>query len=182
MSTPHQPRAPPAGIFVVGTEQKEQVSARYSSHCLRAYYENTPGGGLGWCGIHPQDHFHPSRCGRPPAAGLLCGDSLFLSFIESPHFPRVSGIPAAYGIEVCTCPGKVMLTTPAQVHMHVDVLSSIGCPPSITVGAPGTQGADVAGMHGIGVNTPIAAAVAEATAGFAGDMHMPNGVMFTIGT
>jgi branched-chain amino acid transport system substrate-binding protein len=34
------------------------------------YYENTLGGGLGWCGVHPQDHFHPSRCGRPPAAGL----------------------------------------------------------------------------------------------------------------
>jgi hypothetical protein len=37
-------------------------------------------------------------------------------------------------------------------------------------------------MHGIGVNTPMAAAVAAATAGFAGDMHMPNGVMFAIGT
>ena len=75
-----------------------------------------------------------------------------------------------------------MLITPAQLHMHLDVLSSIGWPPSITVGAPGTQGADVAGMHGIGVNTPIAAAVAAATVGFAGDMHMPNGMMFAIGT
>jgi hypothetical protein len=75
-----------------------------------------------------------------------------------------------------------MLITPAQLHMHLDVLSSIGCPPSITVGAPGTQGAEVAGMHGIGVNTPIAAAVAAATVGFAGDMHMPNGMIFAIGT
>ena len=48
--------------------------------------------------------------------------------------------------------------------------------------APGTHGAEVAGMHGMGVNTPIAAAVAAATAGFAGDMHMPNGMMFAIGT
>jgi hypothetical protein len=37
-------------------------------------------------------------------------------------------------------------------------------------------------MQGIGVSTPNAAAVAAATAGFAGDMHMPNGMMFTKGT
>jgi hypothetical protein len=36
-------------------------------------------------------------------------------------------------------------------------------------------------MHGIGVRTPIAAAVAAATIGFAGDMHMPNGMIFTMG-
>ena len=95
---------------------------------------------------------------------------------------HLGALSAAYGIEVCTCPGNVILITPAQLHMHLDVLSSIGWPPSITVGAPGTQGAEVAGMHGIGVNTPMAAAVAAATAGFAGDMHMPNGVMFAIGT
>jgi hypothetical protein len=34
----------------------------------------------------------------------------------------------------------------------------------------------------MGVSTPIAAAVAAATEGFAGDMHIPNGMMFTIGT
>jgi len=48
----------------------------------------------------------------------------------------------------------------------------VGISPSITVGAPGTHGATVAGMHGIGVSTPIAAAVAAATIGFAGDMHI----------
>jgi hypothetical protein len=36
-------------------------------------------------------------------------------------------------------------------------------------------------MQGMGVRTPIAAAVAAATIGFAGDMHMPNGIIFTIG-
>lgn len=36
-------------------------------------------------------------------------------------------------------------------------------------------------MQGIGVSTPEAAAVAEATVGLASDMHMPNGMMFTIG-
>jgi hypothetical protein len=66
--------------------------------------------------------------------------------------------------------------------MSVLVLSSVGFPPSITVGAPGTQGEVVTGMQGMGVSTPNAAAVAAATAGFAGDMHMPNGMMFTSGT
>jgi hypothetical protein len=36
-------------------------------------------------------------------------------------------------------------------------------------------------MHGMGVSTPRAAAVAAATVGFAGEMHMPNGMIFTIG-
>lgn len=38
------------------------------------------------------------------------------------------------------------------------------------------------GTHGIGVSTPQAAAVAEATVGFAMDWHMPKGRMFAIGT
>lgn len=74
-----------------------------------------------------------------------------------------------------------MLMTPAHMHISVDVLSSVGISASKTVGAPGTQGATVAGTHGIGVRTPMAAAVAEATMGFAGDMHMPNGMIFVIG-
>jgi hypothetical protein len=37
------------------------------------------------------------------------------------------------------------------------------------------------GRHGIGVNTPIAAAVAEATCGLDIDMHIPNGGILTIG-
>ncbi len=46
---------------------------------------------------------------------------------------------------------------------------------------PGAHGATIAGMHGIGVNTPQAEAVAEATCGFAIDWHIPKGMMFTIG-
>src|SRR6201987_1598876 len=68
------------------------------------------------------------------------------------------------------------------MHIRVLVLSNVGFPPSITVGARGPQGDVVTGMHGIGVSTPNAAAVAAATAGFAGDMHMPNGMIFTSGT
>ncbi len=36
-------------------------------------------------------------------------------------------------------------------------------------------------MQGMGVSTPKAAAVAEATVGLASDMHIPNGMMFVIG-
>jgi len=50
-----------------------------------------------------------------------------------------------------------------------------------TVGEPGTQGAGVTGTHGIGVNTPSAAAVAAATVGLDGDEHMPKGRIFNIG-
>jgi hypothetical protein len=72
--------------------------------------------------------------------------------------------------------------TPSQVHMHLDVSFNTGKTPRVTVGEPGTQGVAVAGMHGIGVRTPRAAAVAEATVGLAIDEHMPNGMMFFIGT
>jgi hypothetical protein len=37
------------------------------------------------------------------------------------------------------------------------------------------------GVQGIGVSTPRAAEVAEATAGFASELHMPKGGMFTNG-
>jgi len=37
------------------------------------------------------------------------------------------------------------------------------------------------GIQGMGVNTPEAAAVADATVGFAKDEHMPKGIIFTIG-
>ena len=62
----------------------------------------------------------------------------------------------------------------------MEVLFSAGIPPIMQVADPGTQGA-VTGMHGIGVSTPSAAAVAAATVGLAMDMHIPNGGMFTMG-
>jgi hypothetical protein len=54
--------------------------------------------------------------------------------------------------------------------------------PIVTVGDPGVQGAVVIGMHGIGVSTPRAEAVAAATSGLAGHMHIPKVEMFSIGT
>ena len=65
--------------------------------------------------------------------------------------------------------------------MHLHVLFTAGFPPTNTVGEPGAQGAAVTGTHGCGVRTPIAAAVAAATCGFAMDVHIPNGIIFTIG-
>src|SRR5580700_5570782 len=67
------------------------------------------------------------------------------------------------------------------MHINCDVSSSVGISPSNTVGAPGTHGATVMGMQGIGVRTTMAAAVAAATMGSAGDMHMPTGMIFTLG-
>ncbi len=79
------------------------------------------------------------------------------------------------------CPGLAKVITPPQLHISVEVLFKAGALQSNTVGAPTTQGADVVGMQGMGVNTPMAAAVAAATIGFAGDWHIPNGGMFMMG-
>ena len=46
---------------------------------------------------------------------------------------------------------------------------------------PGIHGAAITGTQGIGVSTPMAAAVADATVGLAIDWHIPNGMMFAIG-
>ncbi len=70
---------------------------------------------------------------------------------------------------------------PAHMQMHLLVLFNAGMLAIRTVGDPGTQGDVVMGMHGIGVNTPNAAVVAVATVGLAMELHMPNGMMFTIG-
>ncbi len=64
--------------------------------------------------------------------------------------------------------------TPPQLHMHLLELFSAGLLHISTVGEPGAQGAVHAGTHGIGVSTPIAAAVALATVGFARLLHIPN--------
>src|SRR5690348_4439069 len=75
-----------------------------------------------------------------------------------------------------------MVMTPPQLHMQVHVLLSAGIPPIMQVAEPGVQGDVVTGMQGIGVKTPRAAAVAEATEGLAMDMHIPKVGMFFIGT
>lgn len=79
------------------------------------------------------------------------------------------------GTSTVTCPEKLMLTTPAKEQGAMDSVSKAGGPPMVTVGEPGTH-EDVTGVHGIGTNTPNAAAVAAATAGFARLIHTPNGI------
>jgi hypothetical protein len=72
--------------------------------------------------------------------------------------------------------------TPPQLQASVELSFSAGMLAICTVGEPGAQGALVAGMQGMGVSAPSAAAVAAATIGFAKELHMPNGGMFNIGT
>jgi hypothetical protein len=53
--------------------------------------------------------------------------------------------------------------------------------PISTVGEPGVHGAGRTGTHAMGVSTPNAAAVAEITSGFVGELHIPNEGTLTIG-
>ena len=71
--------------------------------------------------------------------------------------------------------------TPAQIQDSFEVLFRAGELLIKTVGLPGTQGAGVTGIQGIGVKTPIAAEVALTTAGLTMDVHMPNGGTFATG-
>jgi len=65
--------------------------------------------------------------------------------------------------------------------MSLELSLSAGMLATGTVGEPGAHGAGVTGIHGIGVNTPSAADVAAATVGFAIELHIAKGIMFTIG-
>ena len=71
--------------------------------------------------------------------------------------------------------------TPPHIHMHVETAVSAGTFPTNTVGDPGTHGVAVTGMQGMGVKTPIAEAVAAATVGLEGVIHIPKGGIFTMG-
>ncbi len=66
-------------------------------------------------------------------------------------------------------PGTLIEMTPPHIHISFELLFKVGILPSNTVGAPGIQGAMVIGIHGIGTNTPKAAAVAAITIGLAMD-------------
>jgi hypothetical protein len=87
----------------------------------------------------------------------------------------------AHGISTVAWPGLLIWITPPQLHISVEFESSAGMLPMSTVGAPGAQGAAVAGTQGIGVSTPSAAEVAEATTGFAIEEQEPKGGMLTMG-
>jgi hypothetical protein len=76
----------------------------------------------------------------------------------------------------------VILIVPPYEHIHFDASFNAGILPINTVGTPGIHGPAVIGVHGMGVNTPLAAEVADAVAGFAMEVHVANGIMFTNGT
>jgi hypothetical protein len=64
--------------------------------------------------------------------------------------------------------------------MHLLSRVRTGFPPTSTFGEH-TQGPAMAGTHGCGVNTPKAAAVAEATTGLESVVHIPKPVMLDMG-
>jgi OOP family OmpA-OmpF porin len=87
------------------------------------------------------------------------------------------------GIWWFACPACLIeITGPGpKLQTSVQFSSSAGWLPIITFGTPGTHGAAVIGVQGIGVSTPIAAEVAAATAGLAMLWQAPNGGMLTNG-
>ena len=74
-----------------------------------------------------------------------------------------------------------MEIVPPYEHWQTDVLFKAGILAIMTVEHPGVQGADVMGVQGVGVKTPLAAAVADAVAGFAILVHITNPGIFTKG-
>jgi hypothetical protein len=63
---------------------------------------------------------------------------------------------------------------PAKAHIHLLLSVNAGIFITLTCELPGVQGDVIAGTQGIGVSTPIAADVAEATVGLAIERHIPN--------
>jgi hypothetical protein len=71
---------------------------------------------------------------------------------------------------------------PFHVHLQMELAVRAFLSLMVTTGDPGDHGVVVTGMHGCGVSTPCAAAVAAVTCGFASERHKPKGAMFTIAT
>lgn len=118
--------------------------------------------------------------GLPPAAGCLrVGLRPLHAGQNNPGRPRAQRQTTD---TVPSLPGVPIVISPAQVHWHVHPVCNAGSPLIVTLLAPGVHGVSVAGVHGAGVRTPIAAAVAAATSGLARDPHIPNDGMFSIGT
>jgi len=80
-----------------------------------------------------------------------------------------------------TSPASINVITPAHMHISVEMLSNAGAFPNITVGAPAIHGAGVFGMHGIGVKLP-ARPWSRLQQSICRAEHIPNGIIFTIGT
>ncbi len=70
---------------------------------------------------------------------------------------------------------------PPQAQNKQACFVNTGKGPIRAFGKRGSQGAGVIGKQGIGVNTPMAAAVATATIGLAKERQKPKGIMLTSG-
>lgn len=70
--------------------------------------------------------------------------------------------------------------TPAQAQLQTLPTSRIGFPPTSLVGASGTHGPVVTGMQAVGAGGGTGVGLPRPI-GFVGELHMPNGAMFTIG-
>jgi hypothetical protein len=92
----------------------------------------------------------------------------------------VEPVLGTQGIDSVVVPAKLTVITPPYAQLHVEVLFSAGKLLIWQVAEPGLQGV-VTGIHGIGVKTPSAAAVAAATVGLDGVVHIANGLMLAIG-
>ncbi len=71
---------------------------------------------------------------------------------------------------------------PAHMQLQVLPSSKADTPPIFTSAIPGDQGVTVAGIQGMGVNTPRAAVVAVATTGLDKEEHIPKVMILTNGT
>jgi hypothetical protein len=76
----------------------------------------------------------------------------------------------------------MIVMNPAPIpHTNCELLHRHGLPSISSLGLAGTHVPAGTMVHGWGVKTPSAAAVAEATAGFAIDEHIPKLCTFTLG-
>lgn len=107
---------------------------------------------------------------------------MFVFLLTSYLLPLTSHFLTSYFADEVgdIAPGMVTEICPPQLHIHLQLSNNTGkleiftCP-------PGAHGAAITGIQGMGVSTPIAADVAEATVGLASDWHMPKGAILTIG-
>jgi hypothetical protein len=122
----------------------------------------------------------PRRACPAPAPNDITPEELDLWILDPDVALKIGG--ATQATLVLKVPGKSTVMTPRYWQAHLLVLLRAGLPAIVTVGDPGVHGAGMTGTHGCGVSTPLAAAVAVATAGFVGALHIPNDGMFVIGT
>ena len=71
----------------------------------------------------------------------------------------------------------MLIVPPPLPHTRELSLVRQGCPPTRIPGFMGVQVPAGTSAQGWGVSTPMAAAVAAATWGFASEVHIPKGVM-----